>query len=268
MSVTHLAIAGVAGRMGRRLVALASPNEELLVAHALVRPGHPDLGRDAGELANVGLLGVSVTDALDVDRPVHVLIDFTSPPGMRHWLRVCRHRRVAMLTGTTGLTPEDHRLIDEAALEIPVLQATNTSLGVAVLNRLAAEAARLLGPDYDVEVVEAHHRHKRDAPSGTAATLAGRICAASGRPPDAVVFGRHGPDVPRQPGQVGVHSLRMGDVVGQHTAHFATDGERLEVTHAATSRDVFVRGALRAAQWLAGRGAGRYQIEDVLGIAR
>ena len=197
-----------------------------------------------------------------------VLIDFSSPAGFRHWLAACREKRVPFVSGTTGLDLADYVLLDAAAADIPVLHATNTSLGVAVLNRLAADAARLLGHDYDVEIVESHHRHKKDAPSGTADTLAKIVLAALERGEGELQFGRRGMEA-RQPRSVGVHSLRLGDVTGEHTVHFAADGERLALTHAATSRDTFARGALRAARWIAApprRPPGRYAMGDVLGL--
>ncbi len=262
-----IAITGATGRMGKRLIALASSSPlDLKLAAALVRPGHPSIGTDAGELAGIGAIGVKLSSQL----PDHtdVLIDFSSPAGMLHWLAVAEHVRLPIVIGTTGLTPDHHRRIDEAALNIPVLQATNTSLGVAVLNCLCAQAAKLLGSDFDIEIVETHHRYKKDAPSGTAITLADRILEAVGKTRDELAYGRDGAQAVRQQGSIGMHSLRMGDVTGTHTAHFSTEGERIEITHAATSRDIFARGALRAAHWIAGRGAGRYRIEDVLGIQR
>jgi 4-hydroxy-tetrahydrodipicolinate reductase len=195
-----------------------------------------------------------------------VLIDFSVPASMRHWLKVCRDRHIAMLIGTTGLQPTDHAAIDEAASEIPVLQAPNMSLGVAVLSKIAAEVAKTLGDDYDIEIVEAHHRFKKDAPSGTAMGLAEAICHATGKTHNDLLFDRHGDDVQRLRGQIGMHALRIGDEVGRHTAYFAALGERLELTHVATSRDTFVRGALRAARWLAMQKPGRYAISNVLGV--
>jgi 4-hydroxy-tetrahydrodipicolinate reductase len=180
---------------------------------------------------------------------------------------VCYRRRIAMLVGTTGLTAEDQATLDTAAHHIAILPATNTSLGVAVLNYIAATMTKMLGEEFDIEIVETHHKHKRDAPSGTARTLADHVLAARGLPRDALQHGRVGDDAQRKTGSIGMHSLRLGDVVGEHVVHFGIEGERLSVSHQATSRDTFVKGALRAAAWLAGKGAGKYRIEDVLGIA-
>ena len=250
--------------MGSRLVALAHQSSDFTVTSAMERPGHPQLGRDAGEIAGAGAIGVKLS--ADLGGTPQVLIDFTAPASMRQWLEQCRVRKIAMLIGTTGLAQSDHDLIDAAAHEIPVLQAPNMSLGVAVLNMLAAQAARILGDDYDIEIVEGHHRFKKDAPSGTAMGLADAILSATGKSRDALKYDRHGDDATRQRGEVGMHALRIGDEVGRHTAYFAALGERLELTHVATNRDTFVHGALRAAKWLANQKPGRYTIQHVLGL--
>jgi 4-hydroxy-tetrahydrodipicolinate reductase len=259
-----IAITGASGRMGTRLVALASQDRELKVVGAIVRGDHKHLAKDAGEVAGVGAIGVPMSS--DLRATPRVLIDFTSPAAMRHWLKTCRDRGIAMLIGTTGLQHTDHAAIDQAAHDIPILQAPNMSLGVAVLFQIAAQVAKQLGDDYDIEIVEAHHRHKKDAPSGTAAGLADAILKSTGKSKDVIVYGREGDDVTRQRGDIGMHSMRLGDEVGRHTAYFAAVGERLELTHAATNRDTFVHGALRAAKWLAKQKPGRYVIADVLGL--
>jgi 4-hydroxy-tetrahydrodipicolinate reductase len=194
------------------------------------------------------------------------MIDFTTPAAMRHWLDVCRTRKIPLVIGTTGLTPADHALIDAASKDIPVLQSPNMSLGVNLLFKLAAQVAQLLGDDYDIEIAEAHHRHKKDAPSGTAMGLADSILKATNKSRDRLVYTRHDTEEPRQRGDIGMSSLRMGDEVGLHTAYFATQGERLELTHRASTRDTFAHGALRAAQWLAPQPPGRYTMPDVLGL--
>lgn len=262
--MTTLAITGPAGRMGQRLVALAHQSPNLKLVAAVERADHSAQGRDAGEIAGVGPIGLPIT--ADLATKPQVLIDFTSPAGMRHWLKICRERGVACVVGTTGLQPADHKLIDEAAAVIPVLQAPNMSLGVNLMFKVAGEIAKRLGDDYDIEIVEGHHRYKKDAPSGTATGLADAILKSTGKSRDQLVYDRHGDDVVRKPGDIGMHSLRIGDEVGRHTAYFAALGERLELTHVATSRDTFVRGALRAAEWLAGKKAGRYTMADVLGL--
>ena len=262
----EIAITGAAGRMGTRLIALAKQDGGFNVVGAIERGDHPQLSRDAGEVAGVGAIGTPITSDL---RPTpNVLIDFTTPASMRHWLKTCRDRGIAMLIGTTGLQPSDHATIDQAARDIAILQAPNMSLGVAVLFKIAGQVAKQLGDDYDIEIVEAHHRFKKDAPSGTAEGLADAILKSTGKKKDALVHGREGGDVTRKRGEVGMHSLRLGDEVGRHTAYYAALGERLELTHVATSRDTFVHGALKAAKWLAdpARKPGRYAIVDVLGL--
>jgi 4-hydroxy-tetrahydrodipicolinate reductase len=259
-----LAITGASGRMGTRLVALAKQDKDFDLVATIDRPDAAQIARDAGEVAGIGPIGLPITHDL---RPTpEVLIDFTTPAAMRHWLKTCRDRRIAMLIGTTGLQASDHAAIDQAAADIPILQAPNMSLGVNLLFKIAGEVAKLLGDDYDIEIVEGHHRFKKDAPSGTALGLAEAILKATGKTKDALVFDRHGDDVVRRRGDIAMHALRLGDEVGRHTAYFAALGERLELTHVATNRDTFVHGALRAVKWLAGQKPGRYTIADVLGL--
>jgi 4-hydroxy-tetrahydrodipicolinate reductase len=263
-TMTKLAITGASGRMGARLIALARNDSELELLAAIDRPDSPVLSRDAGEVAAIGAIGLPVT--FDLKPTPQVLIDFTAPAATRHWLKTCRDRGIAMVIGTTGLHPDDHAAIDQAATDIAVIQAPNMSLGVNLLFKIAGEVARMLGNEYDIEIVEGHHRFKKDAPSGTAMGLAEAILKATSKTRDDLVFDRHGNDVVRAPGQIGMHALRIGDEVGRHTAYFAALGERLELTHVATNRDTFVHGALRAAKWLANQKPGRYTIADVLGI--
>jgi 4-hydroxy-tetrahydrodipicolinate reductase len=250
--------------MGQRLLALAKQDGGFNIVGAVERPDHPMQGRDAGEVAGAGSFGMPIS--YDLKATPQVLVDFTSPDSTRHWLKSCRDRGIAMVIGTTGLQDPDHAAIERAAADIAVLQAPNMSLGVNVLFKIAGEVARMLGDDYDKEVVEAHHRFKKDAPSGTAAGLAEAILKAMGKGRDSLVYGRHGDEVVRKRGDIGVHSLRIGDEVGRHTAYFAAMGERLELTHVATNRDTFAHGALRAAKWLAGQKPGRYAIADMLGL--
>ncbi|HET6247882.1 MAG TPA: 4-hydroxy-tetrahydrodipicolinate reductase, partial [Tepidisphaeraceae bacterium] len=254
--MTSLAITGAAGRMGTRLIALAHQAGDFQILGAIERPDYPALGKDAGEIAGAGNIGVPIT--FDLRPTPAVLIDFTSPSSMRHWLKTCRDRGIAMVIGTTGLQPADHAIIDQAAADIPILQAPNMSLGVNLLFKIAGEVARILGDEYDIEIVEGHHRFKKDAPSGTAIGVADAILKATGKSKDALVYERHGESVLRKPGDIGMHSLRIGDEIGRHTAYFAAVGERLELTHVATNRDTFAHGALKAARWLAGQKPGRY----------
>lgn len=262
--MTTIAITGAAGRMGQRLVALAKQAGDFDIVGAIERPDHAAQARDAGEVAGIGPTGCAIT--FELKPTPQVLIDFTTPASLRHWLKTCRDRKIAMVIGTTGLQASDHATIDQAAADIAVLQAPNMSLGVNLLFKIAGDVAKRLGDDYDIEIVEGHHRFKKDAPSGTAMGLADAILKATGKSRDALVYDRHGDDAARKPGEIGMHALRIGDEVGRHTAYFAALGERLELTHVATNRDTFVHGALRAARWLAGRKPGRYSIADVLGL--
>lgn len=267
MSLTPVAVHGATGRMGRRMIALA-PAAQLVVTAAYVRAGSADHGRDAGEVAGVGPTGVALAPLADLaGSGAKVMIEVSSPAGMRQAVAACRAAKVNMVVGTTGLTDDDQKLLDAAAADIGILQATSFSLVVNVMWKLAAEAARLLGPAYDIEVMETHHRFKKDAPSGTAMTLAQKLCEATGRDmAKDVVFARHGHEATRRPNEITVQTLRMGDVPGEHTAYFAAPGERMEIRHVATNRDSFVTGALGAARWMAGRKPGRYTMGDVLGL--
>ncbi len=259
-----LAITGSCGRMGTRLIALAKQDRDFQLVAAIDRPDAPQLAKDAGEIAGIGPIGLPIT--FDLKPTPDVLIDFTTPAAMRHWLKTCRDRGIAMLIGTTGLKPADHAAIDRSAADIAILHAPNMSLGVNLFFKLVAEAAKLLGDDYDIEIVEGHHRFKKDAPSGTALALADAILKSTGKTKRSLIFDRHGDQAARNRGDIGMHALRIGDEVGRHTVYFAGLGERLELTHVATSRDTFVRGALRAAKWLAAQKPGRYTIADVLGL--
>ena len=259
-----LAITGVAGRMGRRLLALAHGDKDFEIVAAMERPEHSQQGHDAGEVAGIGPIGLPIT--FDLRPTPDVVIDFTVPSSTRHWLKTCRDRGIAMVIGTTGLSAKDSAAIDVDSAHIPILQSPNMSLGVTLLQRIVADVAKRLGDDYDIEIVEGHHRFKKDAPSGTALSLADAILAAQGKNRDALIHGRQGEEILRKTGEIGMHSLRLGDEIGKHTVYFAAVGERLEFGHVATNRDTFVHGALRGAKWLAGQKAGRYTVADVLGL--
>ncbi len=262
-----VAIHGAAGRMGCRLIALCAADPEVRLNGAIEHSGHPSLGRDAGTVAGIEPLGLPIQDQLN-QAGCDVLIDFAAPAATRVALAHCVETRQAMVIGTTGLTDDDHQTIDQAAGSISVLQAPNMSLGVNLMFALAGQAAKQLGEAYDIEITETHHRFKKDAPSGTALGIASAICQATGKNLNAtVVQPTHGADVPRQPGKIPIHALRMGDTVGDHTAAFATLGERLEIRHVATTRDTFVHGAIQAAKWLATQRPGRYHMADVLGLS-
>ncbi len=262
--MTKIAITGAAGRMGRRIAALAIESEQFDIVAALESPGHADMGKDVGELAGVGAFGVRLSNEL-ADTP-DVLIDFSLPEGTLQWLPICRQKLIPMIIGTTGLTESHLAEIADTATDIPIVQAANMSVGVNVLLKVVAEVARALGEDYDIEIAETHHRFKKDAPSGTAVALAKSICQATGKTyGEVAVFGRGG-TCPRNAGEIGMHALRVGDTVGEHTVHFGNLGETITIGHSAHTRDTFVRGALRAAQWIAGKTPRLYSMQDVLGL--
>jgi 4-hydroxy-tetrahydrodipicolinate reductase len=259
-----IAITGAAGRMGRRIAALAIESEQFDIVSAVEAGGNEAIGKDLGELAGTGPFGVKVTEQLTA-RP-DALIDFSSPDGTIRWLDACRKNGSAMVIGTTGLTDSHLAAVADAAGTIPIVHSANMSVGVNVLLKVVADVARALGADYDIEVSEVHHRFKKDAPSGTAIALAKSICAALGKDyGETAVLGRGG-ICPRKAGEIGMHALRLGDTVGEHAVHFGNLGETITIGHSAHTRDTFARGALRAAQWASGRKPGLYSMADVLGL--
>ncbi len=263
-----IAIAGAGGRMGRMLIdaVLASPDCRL--AAALDQPGSPAIGRDAGSPAGHSA-GVAVTDNLRRGlAAADVLIDFTRPEGTLAHLALCQELGVRAVIGTTGFTPAQKVQIASFAQHIGIVFAPNMSVGVNVMLRLLEQAARALVPEYDVEVIEAHHRHKVDAPSGTALALGEAVARARGVDlATQGVFTRHGHTGERAPGSIGFATVRGGDIVGEHTVMFAGTGERIEISHKSSSRANYADGSLRAARFLAGRGPGLYGMADVLGLA-
>ena len=266
--MTRVAILGAAGRMGRALIQTLAAEPQASLAAALDRAGAADLGRDASVLAGLPessvLLGADLAAALP---GVDVVIDFTRPDGTMAALQACLDQRKALVIGTTGLDAEQKAAIAEAAKTIPVCFSANYSVGVNVCLRLLRIAAQTLGEGYDVEIVEAHHRHKVDAPSGTALRMGEAVADALGRKlEDCAVYGREGHTGARDGNTIGFATVRGGDVVGDHTVMFLGEGERVEISHKASSRTNFARGALRAAVWLAGRPAGLYDMQDVLGL--
>jgi len=264
----RVAIIGASGRMGQTLVGLVAAAEDLRLSGAGTEPGHASVGADAGSLAGVGSLGVAITD--DIGHAVHgadVAIDFTLATAAATNLAACVSHGVALVMGTTGLDTAGQAALERAAGSIPVVYGRNMSVGVNLMTALVGLAARTLGEDYDIEILETHHRHKVDAPSGTALQLGEAAAAARGRRlADVAVYGRHGNAGPRATGSIGFASLRAGSVVGDHTVLLAADEEILEISHRAIDRAVFARGALRAARWLPGRAPGLYGMREVLGL--
>lgn len=264
-----IGVTGAAGRMGRTLIeAIALTEGRLVLAAAIEQPGSSLVGADAGELSGQGRNGVTVVDSLaGVAGDIDVLIDFTVVQATLDNVANCRDNGVAMVIGTTGFTSEQQAQIDEAATVIPICKASNFSTGVNLCFKLLDMAARVLGDDVDIEVYEAHHRHKVDAPSGTALSMGQVVADALGRDLSKVaVYGREGQTGARERDTIGFATVRAGDIVGDHTVMFAADGERVEITHKASSRMSFARGAVRAAGWLPGQGAGLYDMQDVLGL--
>ncbi len=262
---TPIAVHGATGRMGRRLVALAAADPGLTLAAAVARPGQPHLGADAGEVAGVGRVGVPVTAALLEGVAVACVIDFSSPEGTAAILPTCIERRIPIVVATTGFDAAGRAAVDAAAARIPVLLAPNTSLVVNLLFKLTKMTAEALaGKGFDVEIIERHHRLKKDSPSGTAERFAAICKEAMGLTTEA--HGREGLLGERPMTEVGIHAVRTGDNVGEHTIVFGAPGETLELVHKGTSRDSYARGALLAAAFLAGRPAGAYTMADVLGL--
>ena len=261
----HVVISGAAGRMGRTLVRLTHEAEDLELIGAIEAAGHPSMGSDAGVLAGVGELTIAITDALP--EKFDVMVDFSLPEGSIGRIEECAARGIPCVVGTTGFSADQRSRIKKASEKAAVVLSPNMSVGVNVLFHAAAELARTLGEDYDIEIVEAHHRFKKDAPSGTAIKIAEEIARASGRNfSEAAVHGRGPTSAPRKHGEIGIHAVRGGDIVGEHVIYYTALGERLELKHVAHSRDTFARGALRAARWVADRGPGLYSMADVLGL--
>jgi 4-hydroxy-tetrahydrodipicolinate reductase len=262
-----VAVAGASGRMGRMLIEAVLASGDCRLSGALDRPGSPALGGNAGAFLGRDA-GVTVTD--DLARGLHgaeVLIDFTRPEGTLAHLAACRARGVAMVIGTTGLEAAHKAEIAAAATALPIVLAPNMSVGVNVMLRLLDQAARALAQGYDIEVIEAHHRHKVDAPSGTALAMGEVLARAVGRRlKDCAVYARHGVTGERDPSTIGFATVRGGDIVGDHTVLFAGAGERIEITHRSNSRANYAAGSLRAARFLRGRPPGLYGMDDVLGL--
>jgi 4-hydroxy-tetrahydrodipicolinate reductase len=262
----QIAIAGAGGRMGRTLIEAVAGALDLSLCAALEVAGSPHLGLIAAR-ESPSAPAVRVTDDLGALAGAHVLIDFTRPAGTLAHLKICREAGIAIVIGTTGFTDAEKSQIEAAARQIPVVFAPNMSVGVNVALRLLEIAARTLAEGYDIEILEMHHRHKVDAPSGTALRMGEVIARALGRELDeCAVYSREGVTGERDPSSIGFAVLRGGDCVGEHTVMFSGIGERVEITHRATSRNTFSAGALRAARFVVGRGPGLYSMSDVLAL--
>lgn len=269
MTALRLGIAGAGGRMGRTLIeALQQAGEEVVLAAALEREGSEWVGADAGEVAGMGHLGVAIIDNVDAAlERCDVLIDFTTIEASLGHLEACAERGVGLVLGTTGFGDDALRRIDAAARRTAVCQSSNFSTGVNLCFKLLADAARALGDSVDIEIIEAHHRHKVDAPSGTALSMGKVLAKVLGRSLETdAVYHRQGQTGARERREIGFSTIRGGDIVGDHTVLFAAEGERIEISHKASSRMAFASGAVRAARWLAGRDAGLYDMQDVLDL--
>ena len=264
----RIAVMGAAGRMGKTLIEAVQQAQGAGLTAAIDRPDSSLVGADAGELAGLGRIGVQLSDELaKVVDEFDVVIDFTHPSVTLKNLAFCRKAGKAMVIGTTGFSEQEKLLLAEAGKEIPIVFAANFSVGVNLSLKLLDMAARVLGDDVDIEILEAHHRHKVDAPSGTALRMGEVVAKALGRDlQEVAVYGREGQTGARERQTIGFATVRGGDVVGDHTVLFAADGERLEITHKASSRMTFAKGAVRAALWLEERQPGLYDMQDVLDL--
>lgn len=266
--MVRIGVTGATGRMGSRIAALAKEHHGITLAAAIERKGHEGVGKDIGQLLGIGETGVALADSIDsVIGQCDVIVDFTSTAAtLQHAKRAAREKK-AMVIGTTGFSKEEVATIRELSASMPVVLAPNMSVGVNLLLKVLRDIARVLGDDYDIEIVEAHHRLKKDAPSGTALKMAQVIAEAVDRNLDEVaVYARKGLIGERTKKEIGIQTVRAGDIVGEHTVLFGGLGERIEVTHKASSRDTFARGALKAALWISGRKPGLYDMQDVLGL--
>jgi len=260
-----LIVCGAAGRMGKRILCLAIESGQFDIIGAVEKQGHPDIGKEAGVLA--GAVGLSVNIDSSLVAGADVVIDFSLPGAADKTIDYCLTNSSALVLGTTGLSDEQHKKIKAVSEKIPVIYGTNMSVGMNVLFSIVGKTASMLGDDYDIEIVEQHHRFKKDAPSGSALTLAENICKETGRDyPACLDLGRSGKDALREKGQIGIQAVRAGDITGIHSVIFGTLGETVTLNHTAHNRDGFARGALLAAKWLTGKKPGQYSMTDVLGI--
>ncbi len=267
-TMVKIGIAGAAGKMGGRITVLSKEYQGLQLAGAFEKKGHKDIGTDIGTLIGTGNVGIPLSEKIDdVIEKVDLIIDFTSVESTKRNLRVAADAGRAIVIGTTGFSKNDLIDIEPFVTRIPCVMASNMSLGVNLLLKVLGDVTRVLGDDYDIEIIEAHHRQKKDAPSGTAMKMAQVIAGAVNRNLEEVAnYGRKGIIGARPQNEIGIQTVRAGDIVGEHTVLFGGLGERIEITHRASSRDTFARGALKAALWLKDKPEGLYDMQDVLGL--
>jgi 4-hydroxy-tetrahydrodipicolinate reductase len=261
-------VIGAGGRMGRMLIEAVKDNKQTTLSAAIERQGSSLVGADAGEVAAIGRLDVQIVDDLKaVVDDIDVLIDFSLPDATEKNMQICAEHNVAMVIGTTGFNEQQEQVLAKASEQIAIVYAGNYSTGVNLSLKLLGMAAKAFGNDADVEVIEAHHKHKIDAPSGTAYMMAEAVAEARGQNlKDVAVYGREGQTGEREAGTIGIHAIRGGEIIGDHTVMFIADGEVVEITHRARARMTFAAGAVRAATWIIQQEVGQYNMQDVLGL--
>ena len=264
----NVGVIGAGGRMGRMLIEAVQYNPQTTLNAAIERQGSSLVGADAGEVAAIGRLDVQIVDDLKaVINDIDVLIDFSLPDATEQNMQICAAHNVAMVIGTTGFNEQQEQVLTEASKQIAIVYAGNYSTGVNLSLKLLGMAAKAFGTDADVEVIEAHHKHKIDAPSGTAYMMAEAVAEARGQNlKDVAVYGREGQTGEREVGSIGIHAIRGGEIIGDHTVMFIADGEVVEITHRARARMTFAAGAVRAATWVIKQKVGQYNMQDVLGL--
>ena len=264
----NVGVIGAGGRMGRMLIEAVQDNPQTTLNAAIERQGSSLVGADAGEVAAIGRLEVQIVDDLKaVINDIDVLIDFSLPDATEQNMQICAANKVAMVIGTTGFNEQQEQVLKEASKQIAIVYAGNYSTGVNLSLKLLAMAAKAFGNDADVEVIEAHHKHKIDAPSGTAYMMAEAVAEARGQNlKDIAIYGREGQTGEREAGSIGIHAIRGGEIIGDHTVMFIADGEVVEITHRARARMTFAAGAVRAATWVIKQEVGQYNMQDVLGL--
>ena len=264
----NVGVIGAGGRMGRMLIEAVQDNPQTTLNAAIERQGSSLVGADAGEVAAIGRLEVQIVDGLKaVINDIDVLIDFSLPDATEQNMQICAANKVAMVIGTTGFNEQQEQVLKEASKQIAIVYAGNYSTGVNLSLKLLAMAAKAFGNDADVEVIEAHHKHKIDAPSGTAYMMAEAVAEARGQNlKDVAIYGREGQTGEREAGSIGIHAIRGGEIIGDHTVMFIADGEVVEITHRARARMTFAAGAVRAATWVIKQEVGQYNMQDVLGL--
>lgn len=266
--VINVGVIGAGGRMGRMLIEAVNDNLQTTLKAAIERQGSSLVGADAGEVAAIGRLNVQIVDDLKtVVDDIDVLIDFSLPDATEKNMQLCAEHNVAMVIGTTGFNEQQEQVLAKASEQIAIVYAGNYSTGVNLSLKLLGMAAKAFGTDADVEVIEAHHKHKIDAPSGTAYMMAEAVAEARGQNlKEVAVYGREGQTGAREAGTIGIHAIRGGEIIGDHTVMFIADGEVVEITHRARARMTFAAGAVRAATWVIQQSTGQYNMQDVLGL--